>query len=163
MKKKISRKYWFLAFLVFVIFVGVILNAFYKMPVSQKYCKSNSDCVCYDGCLCINKFYKGIVPCPEMASCTKFDYCECVNNTCVTKLNVKLCEKDDECILVQDGCCGCSMGGKNTAINKIHKDWWDNKISSECREIVCIAVISNDPTCFSEPRCVDGECKPIPK
>lgn len=164
-KKKVSRKRWLLILIILLVSAWLILTAWYltRAPESLGYCDTDSDCACYDGCLCVNKNYAGAIACPQMAACTKFNYCECVDNKCETKLNRRICDSDDECILVQDGCCSCSWGGKNTAVNKAHLEWWNSKIASECKDVMCPAVISNDPTCFSEPKCINGECRPVPK
>lgn len=70
-----------------------------------------------------------------------------------------LCKTDDECVIVQDGCCSCKNGGKNTAILKTEQQAWQAKLSSECEDVMCATVISNDKTCFTVAKCVDGKCE----
>ncbi|MBI3413154.1 MAG: hypothetical protein HY051_03680 [Candidatus Aenigmarchaeota archaeon] len=73
--------------------------------------------------------------------------------------NVYLCNYDSDCISAGQGCCDCNMGGKATAINKNYESLWNSKISSECGQRACRAVISNDPSCYAKPKCVSGLCK----
>ncbi len=69
------------------------------------------------------------------------------------------CADDSDCISVDADCCGCTAGGKATAINKNLKDQWKNKLSIDCKDIACSAVMSGDPSCISkEPRCTDNRC-----
>ena len=70
-----------------------------------------------------------------------------------------LCKTDDECVIVQDGCCSCKNGGKNTAILKTEQQAWQAKLSAECADIMCATVISNDKTCYTVAKCVDGKCE----
>lgn len=70
---------------------------------------------------------------------------------------LKQCSSDDDCIKVNDGCCGCVAGGNSTAINKIYNVYWNRKVNKECREVEgCIGLYNciND-----EPRCVNNKCK----
>ena len=67
------------------------------------------------------------------------------------------CETDDECILIQAGCCNCNMGGSNTAINNKYTDWWNTKLSFSCKNAVCSAVI-NDKCNDDVARCVNHTC-----
>ena len=73
------------------------------------------------------------------------------------------CSKDDDCISVKSGCCDCNAGESNTAINRNYLQKWNEKLSDECKDIGCIMVMSNDWTCFAEPKCVNGKCKLILK
>ena len=75
--------------------------------------------------------------------------------------NYYKCEKNSDCISVQAGCCACNMMGSNIAINKKYFDFWENKLSEDCKEISCLQAFSDHISCFSEPRCVDGFCKLI--
>lgn len=68
------------------------------------------------------------------------------------------CSQDSECVSVKADCCGCTAGGKATAINKNFQEKWNKKLSSDCRGIACIQVISNDPSCFKTPKCANNKC-----
>ncbi|MBI2530318.1 MAG: hypothetical protein HYW05_04210 [Candidatus Diapherotrites archaeon] len=73
--------------------------------------------------------------------------------------NVYACEENDDCISVQGGCCGCSSGGSNIAINKKYSEYWDELLSEKCRNTLCPTVISDDWTCFApEPKCQASIC-----
>ncbi len=76
--------------------------------------------------------------------------------------NIYNCNEDNDCVSVKSGCCGCNAGGKNTAINRKYLDYWYSKLWDECREIACIAVMSDHWTCFAEPKCIDGKCQLLP-
>lgn len=67
------------------------------------------------------------------------------------------CEVDEDCIKVQEDCCGCNYGGKAIAINKGYKTEWIDSLN--CKDIACIAMISNHWTCFAEPKCINNKCE----
>lgn len=71
------------------------------------------------------------------------------------------CKEDNECISVSPGCCGCSAGGTAIAINKNYQNYWSNKLLPTCMRVLCTAVMSNDWTCFAQPKCVKGKCQLI--
>lgn len=66
------------------------------------------------------------------------------------------CSQNSDCIPVNNRCCGCTMGGSVIAINKKFKDVWHKKLN--CKEIICPTVMSNDPSCFQEPKCENNKC-----
>jgi len=52
-------------------------------------------------------------------------------------------------------CCGCEMGGKSTAINRMYKEEWESNQKEKCKETICMAVY----LCVHErPRCAGGRC-----
>ncbi len=61
--------------------------------------------------------------------------------------------------MARDGCCDCNHGGKATAINIKYVEEWESKLLEKCKDVVCVAAISDDPSCFSIPKCVNNECK----
>lgn len=73
------------------------------------------------------------------------------------------CNSDDDCISVSGGCCGCGGGGANIAINNESKEEYLNNQNSKCKDLACIAVVSDDPTCSAQPVCLDGICELIEK
>ena len=70
--------------------------------------------------------------------------------------DVYICEKDTDCISVKSGCCGCSMGGSNTSINRKYKAWWDKETNANCEGHMCPAYISHP--CPTTGRCVGKKC-----
>ena len=76
------------------------------------------------------------------------------------KENFKACSADTDCILVDTDCCGCSQGGKRTAINKAFEQLWANNLACERSDIACIQVISNDSSCNPNNKaiCTAGKC-----
>lgn len=71
------------------------------------------------------------------------------------------CTSDNDCVSVKSGCCGCTEGGSNTAINNEHLGYWQLKLVNECKETACAQVMSDDWTCFATPKCVEGKCQII--
>lgn len=61
------------------------------------------------------------------------------------------CEKDDDCVAVPDGPCGCNSGGIDTSINKEHEGYW--RMRQEVN--LCPQVIS----CNSKSLCVNNRCE----
>ncbi|MFH1586089.1 MAG: hypothetical protein ABIB79_04940 [archaeon] len=74
------------------------------------------------------------------------------------KVDFKGCTSDSDCISVPDGCCTCSNGGKATSINKNYEKDYIASRHAKCLGIMCNMVISDDPTCFATPKCVENEC-----
>lgn len=69
------------------------------------------------------------------------------------------CQTDSECVAVSAGCCGCNAGGRSVAINSKYQDYWQSRWTDKCADTMCPAVISKDPSCTAEPKCVDGMCQ----
>lgn len=67
------------------------------------------------------------------------------------------CSVDSDCVLVQEGCCSCSGGGENIAINDFFSDFYFENYLSNCVDVMCPAVFRLG--CESEVAdCVDGAC-----
>ena len=77
---------------------------------------------------------------------------------CTQTTDYYSCTQDSDCVKVSGGCCDCNNGGNATAISKKELDLWTSQITSECENIMCATVISDDPSCFQEPRCVNNKC-----
>lgn len=71
------------------------------------------------------------------------------------------CLQDEDCISVSSGCCGCNAGGTAIAINENYRSNWNNKFLATCTRILCAQFMSNDWTCFAQPKCVEGKCQLI--
>jgi len=69
------------------------------------------------------------------------------------------CVTDEDCIMVDDGCCGCTAGGRATFINRIYEDEWNEKLREECEGMVCPTVISDHSSCILQPECSGGTCQ----
>ncbi len=70
----------------------------------------------------------------------------------------RACVSDSECIAVQEGSCGCSASGKNTAINRQYYDQYMKYNSYKYESMFCAAMISKDPSCFGTLVCQQGVC-----
>lgn len=49
----------------------------------------------------------------------------------------KKCEIDSDCVITRKGCCECSSGGFQEAINKKYLEEWNSKLSNSCHTIIC--------------------------
>jgi hypothetical protein len=68
------------------------------------------------------------------------------------------CRKDADCVLIADGCCGCEAGGKQRAVPANRRPSLEKRRKSGCRETVCAAMISEDPSCKAKAVCQEGAC-----
>ncbi|MDP2749446.1 MAG: hypothetical protein Q8O89_01280, partial [Nanoarchaeota archaeon] len=78
------------------------------------------------------------------------------NFTSISKEELIGCTKNSDCIAVNADDCGCYAGGKAISINKKHTDYWNAKITQDGS---CAAVMSQDISCASEPKCISGSCE----
>lgn len=62
---------------------------------------------------------------------------------------MKKCDKDEDCVLVSDGCCSCGF----KSINKKYKDLWNTKLY--CRRRLCIQRVC---TIDNNPKCISNQC-----
>ena len=49
----------------------------------------------------------------------------------------KKCELDSDCAITRKGCCECSSGGFQEAINKNYLEEWNSKLSNNCHTVIC--------------------------
>ena len=49
----------------------------------------------------------------------------------------KKCELDSDCVTTRKGCCECSSGGFQEAINKNYLEEWNSKLSNNCHTVIC--------------------------
>jgi hypothetical protein len=68
------------------------------------------------------------------------------------------CQADSDCMLTQADCCGCTSGGKNIAIAKAYDATWNGELSANCKNVACVQVISQDPSCTSQAVCDNNNC-----
>ena len=68
------------------------------------------------------------------------------------------CRADADCVLVTDGCCGCSEGGKQRAIPGKAAATYEKKRKATCKETMCAAVMSDHPSCAARAVCKEGTC-----
>ena len=73
-------------------------------------------------------------------------------------VTLQACQEDSECMLVQEGCCSCNMGGKKVPINSDNTN--EYKGGFKCDEVSCLAMMSNDPSCDADANvlCLKGVC-----
>jgi hypothetical protein len=66
------------------------------------------------------------------------------------------CTSHSDCISIRADSCGCSAGGKATAINKRFAEEWEQDHPVR----TCPAVMSADQTCIGvSPRCINNKCQ----
>lgn len=99
-------------------------------------------------------------PVPVDPVCTSADDCEAgelctADGTCQ---DFRVCATDSECVKVQAGCCPCSMGGHDTAINASSLDEWSDYLGCDPMT-ACPAVYLCDDTV---PACLNGACTLVP-
>lgn len=74
--------------------------------------------------------------------------------------NIRVCESSDECIAVDEGCCGCSQGGRRTAINRKYYSHYLSEQGDACFFATCPGGSSTHSSCKSgRPTCVSGLCQ----
>jgi len=76
-----------------------------------------------------------------------------------TEEELVACDRDDDCIAVENGCCGC--GGTDTtnkAINKKYYNYWLDKRTERCKTSGCYFLLGSHWTCSAKPKCVNGKC-----
>jgi hypothetical protein len=66
------------------------------------------------------------------------------------------CAQSIDCVLAQQGCCGCEMGGKSVAINSNYLDDWKNRFAASCAGIACTAMYACGGL---RAVCVSGTCQ----
>ncbi|MBS3081089.1 hypothetical protein J4221_06465 [Candidatus Pacearchaeota archaeon] len=75
----------------------------------------------------------------------------------VSEDKLHYCDKDNDCVKVRSGCCGCA----NVAINKRYNEDWSELQNFWCKGIGCIAVKDTSEICYADPKCVNNVCKLI--
>lgn len=72
-------------------------------------------------------------------------------------LQYKDCQKDEDCMWVQNGCCDCANGGKDDAINADrYSDFLEN---FDCSKVTCTMMEAN-PSCGTGSfSCNTGKCE----
>ena len=72
-------------------------------------------------------------------------------------LQYKDCQKDEDCILVQNGCCDCANGGEDDAINEDQQTAFLENF--DCTTVYC-TLLATDPPCGSGTiACEFGRCE----
>ena len=74
------------------------------------------------------------------------------------EIGSRSCGSDSDCIRVDEDCCGCGHGSTATSINRGYGWYHEFKLSLD-GACTCITVVSDDPSCFSEPQCVNNVCE----
>ena len=79
----------------------------------------------------------------------------CLTCECATTTSVGECSGDSDCVRVRDDCCGCAMGGSDTAVPT-------GQASAHDAALMCSATpyCTGVDTCSPDlaPRCVQGTC-----
>ncbi len=72
----------------------------------------------------------------------------------------KICNSDSDCVETQAGCCRCTMGGVQTAINKKYLNKWEEKLKKFCQGTICPAVFRCKK---GKVICKNHKCKFVPR
>lgn len=79
-----------------------------------------------------------------------------LNKTPTVLAEWKTCTVNDDCLETQAGCCSCSNGGEQTAINKSYLANWEGEINAACQPSDCAAIV---PSCKAgSVFCENGNC-----
>jgi len=89
-----------------------------------------------------------------------FNSLEECRDVCERKTDYYSCSADSDCVAVRADCCGCNAGGKAMAINNRYIFDWNGKCKTS-EPVMCPAVMSDDPSCFGAPKCVNSRCEII--
>ncbi|MFH1835958.1 MAG: hypothetical protein ABH851_07205 [Methanobacteriota archaeon] len=65
------------------------------------------------------------------------------------------CEKDEDCIKINKGCCSCSSSGSLMAINRMYQDAWNLQLVCP-KVLMCPAGYNCDK--WTEPLCINNTC-----
>jgi len=68
------------------------------------------------------------------------------------------CMVSTECMLVPEDCCDCAHGGAMRAVSKSAYAKISATVKAKCKEMMCTAMVSNDPSCAAKAACVSGRC-----
>jgi hypothetical protein len=76
-----------------------------------------------------------------------------------SKARPPVCKADADCVLVPADCCGCTGGGKQTAISCRAQAAHEREQRARCKDVVCTAVMSQHPSCsVASAMCKEGKC-----
>jgi len=90
--------------------------------------------------------------CESDADCGPGEFCRADGSACES---FQACAADDECVMVDADCCGCSSGGRSTAVNGAWEAEWYEHLACP-PTYACLDVYLCDG---SVPACVDGACR----
>ncbi len=68
------------------------------------------------------------------------------------------CKSASDCVAVNEDCCNCANGGKQVAMAIAASIAHGKQLAARCKDTVCTAMMSNDPSCAKGPDCVAGKC-----
>lgn len=80
----------------------------------------------------------------------------CLSCNCATAPAVNGCRDDNECIRTRADCCGCALGGADTAVLATEIQGFDSGLMCPMTP-QCPGVNACDAT--EQPRCVQGQCE----
>ena len=140
-------------------------------------CEENSDCTvvelgCCDSCnggwsASVNKDYEEDVidrnhdTCTGKEVCTEmwcgYEFARCENNICTSRIeDWQACEADEDCTVVELGCCDHCNGGRTTATHKDFAEEIKEIMGDECEEDHACTLIGCAPVLA---RCNGGRCE----
>ena len=96
-----------------------------------------------------------VAGCDQAQQPTEEELKEGFEGTEPSTVELSMCTTDSDCIVVDTSCCNCNYGGTKTAINQNFETYWDDFLAN-CGDVMCTAVISNDPSCSGIPKCISN-------
>lgn len=80
------------------------------------------------------------------------------DNVDAKALTENSCQRDEDCQLVMQDCCGCRQGGAQIAISRLRAKEYLEEQKERCSTTMCPQVISSDQSCSKQAACIEGEC-----
>ncbi len=68
------------------------------------------------------------------------------------------CKTVDDCAFESVDCCDCAHGGARRAASKISVAKTGRARADKCKDTMCTAMMSNDPSCSARLSCAAGRC-----
>jgi hypothetical protein len=68
------------------------------------------------------------------------------------------CKSAADCAVEPDDCCDCAHGGRLRPVARAQLSARRAARQSRCKEQMCAAMLSTDPSCEAKPECVGGHC-----
>ena len=67
------------------------------------------------------------------------------------------CEKDSDCVYIQNGCCDCANGGEDTSININEQQEFQENF--DCTNVTCTLIAPLTPCGSGTVSCFSGLCE----
>jgi len=69
------------------------------------------------------------------------------------------CETDEDCVLINSNCCGCSSGGGKKCLNEEYEESWKSELNCQEKESIACPMVYLCDDLPSGCECVDNTCQ----